>query len=192
MATQYLAVAQKILAAVGGKENIDHANHCATRLRLNLRDDSQIDEKGLYEISEVVKLVNNGSQFQIVIGPKVEKIFAALSELLPAAQEAAGPQTQDVSLFNRLLATLSAIFTPYIGVLAGVGVVKGLVVLLQTLELISTKSWLFVVFNALSSGVFVMLPLFIAVTAADRFKTSRFTALALTAAMVFPLSLIHI
>ena len=140
MATQYLAVAQKILAAVGGKGNIDHVNHCATRLRLNLKDDTRIDEKGLYEISEVVKLVNNGSQFQIVIGPKVEKIFAALSELLPAAQETAEIQAQDASLFNRLLATLSAIFTPYIGVLAGVGVVKGLVVLLQTLELISTKS----------------------------------------------------
>ncbi|MBW9463978.1 PTS transporter subunit EIIB [Kluyvera sp. EC_51] len=86
MATQYLAVAQQILTAVGGQENIEHANHCATRLRLNLKDDSQVDEKSLYELSEVVKLVNNGSQFQIVIGPKVEKIFAALSELMPGAQ----------------------------------------------------------------------------------------------------------
>lgn len=192
MATQYLAVAQQILTAVGGLENIEHANHCATRLRLNLKDDSQVDEKSLYEISEVVKLVNNGSQFQIVIGPKVEKIFAALSELMPGAQGTAPEhkqeQEQKASAFNRLLSTLSAIFTPYIGVLAGVGVVKGLVVLLHTLDLISTKSWLFVVFNALSSGVFVMLPLFIAVTASDKFKTNRFTALALTAAMVFPLT----
>ncbi|VFS71832.1 EIIBCA-Bgl [Kluyvera cryocrescens] len=124
-----------------------------------------------------------------MIGPKVEKIFAALSELLPAAQEAAGPQTQDVSLFNRLLATLSAIFTPYIGVLAGVGVVKragrpaanaG-----AYLNQILAVCWCLTPFPA---ACLSLLPLFIAVTAADRFKTSRFTALALTAAMVFPLT----
>ncbi len=188
MATSFLPVAEQILAAIGGKGNVVHATHCATRLRLNLKDESQINEEQLYALPEVVKLVNNGSQFQIVIGPKVEKIFAAMGPLLQESAAVTDQPAQKSSLFNRLLATLSAIFTPYIGVLAGVGVVKGLVVLLQTMELISTKSWLFIVLNALSSGVFVMLPLFIAVTAADKFKTSRFTALALTAAMIFPLT----
>lgn len=187
MATSFKHVAEQILAAVGGQENVVHATHCATRLRLNLKDDGKINEQQLYQLPEVVKLVNNGSQFQIVIGPKVEKVFAAINDLLPGSNAAAEP-VQKSTLFNRLLATLSAIFTPYIGVLAGVGVLKGLVVLLQTMDLISTKSWLFVVLNALSSGVFVMLPLFIAVTAADKFKTNRFTALALTAAMIFPLT----
>lgn len=188
MATQYKTVAEQIVTAVGGWGNIEYATHCATRLRLNLKDDSLVNEEQLYTLTEVVKLVNNGSQFQIVIGPKVEKIYAAMSELTPARADSTPSAQPAMSLFNRLLATLSAIFTPYIGVLAGVGVVKGLVVLLQTMELISTKSWLFVVFNALSSGVFVMLPMFIAVTAADKFKTNRFTALALTAAMIFPLT----
>ncbi|MRS15202.1 PTS beta-glucoside transporter subunit EIIBCA [Enterobacteriaceae bacterium RIT691] len=187
MATSFKHVAEQILAAVGGQENVVHATHCATRLRLNLKDDGKINEQQLYQLPEVVKLVNNGSQFQIVIGPKVEKVFAAMNDLLPGSNATAEP-VQKSTLFNRLLATLSAIFTPYIGVLAGVGVLKGLVVLLQTMDLISTKSWLFVVLNALSSGVFVMLPLFIAVTAADKFKTNRFTALALTAAMIFPLT----
>ncbi|MCS2160749.1 PTS transporter subunit EIIC [Scandinavium sp. H11S7] len=188
MATSYLPIAEQILAAVGGKENVVHATHCATRLRLNLKDDSKINEEQLYTLPEVVKLVNNGSQFQIVIGPKVEKVFAAMSPMLSDSNAPAEQPAQKSALFNRMLATLSAIFTPYIGVLAGVGVVKGLVVLLQTMDLISTQSWLFVVLNALSSGVFVMLPLFIAVTASDKFKTNRFTALALTAAMIFPLT----
>lgn len=188
MVTSYLPAAEQILAAIGGKDNVVHATHCATRLRLNLKDDSRINEKQLSMLPEVVTVVNNGSQFQIVIGPKVEKVFAAMSMLLTDDNAPAGQPVQKTSLLNRMLATLSAIFTPYIGVLAGVGVMKGLVVLLQTLELISTTSWLFIVLNVLSGGVFVMLPLFIAVTAADKFKTSRFTALALTAAMVFPLT----
>lgn len=188
MVTSYLPAAEQILAAIGGKDNVVHATHCATRLRLNLKDDSRINEKQLNMLPEVVTLVNNGSQFQIVIGPKVEKVFAAMSTLLTDDNASAGQPVQRTSLLNRMLATLSAIFTPYIGVLAGVGVMKGLVVLLQTMELISTTSWLFIVLNVLSGGVFMMLPLFIAVTAADKFKTSRFTALALTAAMVFPLT----
>lgn len=186
--TSYIPVAEQILAAVGGKDNVVHATHCATRLRLNLKDDSCINDKQLNMLPDVVTVVNNGSQFQIVIGAKVEYVFAAMSTLLTDDNALAGQPAQKASLFNRMLATLSAIFTPYIGVLAGVGVVKGLVVLLQTMEIISTKSWLFVVLSALSGGVFVMLPLFIAVTAAGRFRTSRFTALALTAAMVFPLT----
>lgn len=188
MANQFKQAAEQILAAVGGKENILHANHCATRLRFSLKENNNVNEQQLYALPEVVKLVNNGSQFQIVIGPKVEKVFAAMTPLLAGDKPQTAVAEQKTSAFNRLLATLSAIFTPYIGVLAGVGVVKGLVVLLQTLDIISTQSWIFIMLNALSSGVFVMLPMFIAVTAADKFNTSRFTALALTAAMIFPLT----
>lgn len=180
-------LARQIIEHVGGAENIEHLTHCATRLRFSLKDRNKINKEALHALPEVAKLVDNPGQFQIVIGPKVEKVFAAVSAVLGDR-----PETEKAvpagSLINRLLATLSAIFTPYIGVLAGVGVVKGIVVLLQTLNLVDTHSYVFTVFNALSSGVFVMLPLFIAVTAAERFRANKFTALALTAAMIFPLT----
>ncbi|CAM3869944.1 PTS transporter subunit EIIC [Rahnella bruchi] len=187
MAT-FSQLAPQIIENVGGSENIQHLTHCATRLRFTLKDAGKVKKEALYKLSEVVKLVENPGQFQIVIGPKVEQVFAAIQASL-GGQSAAEPgaMTQG-SLINRLLATLSAIFTPYIGVLAGVGVVKGIVVLLQTLNLVDPHSYVFTVFNALASGVFVMLPLFIAVTAAERFRANKFTALALTAAMIFPLT----
>jgi len=187
MAT-YSHLAQQIIHHVGESENIEHITHCATRLRFTLKDKNKVNQEALYHLPEVVKLVDNPSQFQIVIGPKVEQVFNAIKELLGEATAANESTVPQGSWSSRLLATLSAIFTPYIGVLAGVGVVKGIVVLLQTMNLVDTHSYIFTVFNALSSGVFVMLPLFIAVTAAERFKTNKFTALALTAAMIFPLT----
>lgn len=189
MAT-YSHLAQQIIHHVGESENIEHLTHCATRLRFTIKDKTKINKEALYKLPEVVKLVENPGQFQIVIGPKVEKVFAAIESLMgkEIENETEAPAPVQGSFINRLLATLSAIFTPYIGVLAGVGVVKGIVVLLQTMNLVDTHSYIFTVFNALSSGVFVMLPLFIAVTAAERFKTNKFTALALTAAMIFPLT----
>ncbi|WP_312742210.1 PTS transporter subunit EIIC [Cedecea neteri] len=186
MAT-FSQLARQIIQHVGEAENIEHLTHCATRLRFTIKDKSKINKDELYKLPEVVKLVENPGQFQIVIGPKVEKVFQAITAQMgePSSEAESVPQG---SMINRLLATLSAIFTPYIGVLAGVGVVKGIVVLLQTMNLVDTHSYVFTVFNALSSGVFVMLPLFIAVTAAERFKANKFSALALTAAMIFPLT----
>lgn len=186
--TTYSQLAQQIIKHVGEPENIEHITHCATRLRFTLKDKNKVNPEALYGLPEVVKLVDSPSQFQIVIGPKVDQVCSAIKELLGEQTPVAEETTAQGSWVSRLLATLSAIFTPYIGVLAGVGVVKGIVVLLQTMNLVDTHSYVFTVFNALSSGVFVMLPLFIAVTASERFKTNKFTALALTAAMIFPLT----
>ncbi|OAT28876.1 PTS system beta-glucoside-specific IIBCA component [Buttiauxella brennerae ATCC 51605] len=186
--TTYSQLAQQIIKHVGEPGNIEHITHCATRLRFTLKDKNKVNPEALYGLPEVVKLVDSPSQFQIVIGPKVDQVCSAIKELLGEQTPAAEETTAQGSWISRLLATLSAIFTPYIGVLAGVGVVKGIVVLLQTMNLVDTHSYVFTVFNALSSGVFVMLPLFIAVTASERFKTNKFTALALTAAMIFPLT----
>jgi PTS system beta-glucosides-specific IIC component len=186
--TTYSQLAQQIIKHVGEPGNIEHITHCATRLRFTLKDKNKVNPEALYGLPEVVKLVDSPSQFQIVIGPKVEQVCSAIKEQLGEQTPVAEETTAQGSWASRLLATLSAIFTPYIGVLAGVGVVKGIVVLLQTMNLVDTHSYVFTVFNALSSGVFVMLPLFIAVTASERFKTNKFTALALTAAMIFPLT----
>lgn len=160
MAMNYLKLANQILANVGGKENIKYLAHCATRLRFNLINLEKVNTDELNNLPEVIKIVDNGNQFQIVIGPQVEKVFIELNALYGDAGEknTAVQAIEKMSLMNRMLSTLAAIFTPYIGVLAGVGVVKGVVVLLQTLEWVSNNSYIFTVFNALASGVLVMLP----------------------------------
>lgn len=190
MAIDYRLMAGQIISNIGGDANIEYLTHCATRLRFNLKDTRLVNEQALNAMPDVIKTINNNSQYQVVIGPKVGQVFQAINDLRSPDAEQNEPSVtaEKTSLFNRLLSNISAIFTPYIGVLAGVGVLKGIVVLLQTMNLVSKESYIFTVFNALASGVFTFLPLFIAVTAAERFKTNKYIALALTAAMLYPLT----
>lgn len=188
MKIDYVKLAQAIREQVGGDDNISHISHCATRLRLTIHDLANVDMAAIGSLPGVIRVVNASGQLQIVVGPQVEQLYQAMQQGAAPVAEPVKPGKDERGVAGKMLATLGAIFTPYIGVLAGIGVIKGLMVLLQTQGWVADDDLLFAMFNALASGVFVFLPLFIAVTAADRFGASRFTALALTAAMVFPLT----
>ena len=77
MEANYGKTAQEILNCVGGETNIVSAAHCATRLRLVLKDDSKIDLDTLEKIDLVKGNFNNGGQFQIILGTGiVNKVYA--------------------------------------------------------------------------------------------------------------------
>ena len=67
----YSVVARDIISCVGGKENIKSAQHCATRLRLVLKDKNIVDEKGLEEIDAVKGTFYTNGQYQIILGSGV-------------------------------------------------------------------------------------------------------------------------
>lgn len=194
MATDYKKIAQEIIENVGGEQNVKSLIHCATRLRFVLKDETKVNQSSLDKMPIVMQALANGGQYQIVIGPQVNTVYdAVMAELGNDFEENENtvdsePEKKQ-NIFNRLLATISAIFSPYIHVLAAVGVLKGLVILLQMTSVVSEKSLVYVVLNALSSGVFTMLPIFIAVTAAKRFKTDQYVAIALAAALLVPLTM---
>ena len=64
-----------LIQALGGKENLAQATHCATRLRVTTRDKSKIDEAALKAIPGVLGVVNNGTQTQIIIGAEVNNVY---------------------------------------------------------------------------------------------------------------------
>ena len=63
------AVATRVLAAVGGPENISAAAHCATRLRLVLNDQEKVDQAALDNDPDVKGTFLAGGMYQIIIGP---------------------------------------------------------------------------------------------------------------------------
>ena len=78
---KYEKMIKDILGAIGGKENIESAAHCMTRLRLTLKDDSKVEEETIKNIDGVMGLVNNGQQTQIVIGPNVANVYKEFIEI---------------------------------------------------------------------------------------------------------------
>ena len=74
-------IAEQVLAAVGGKENVAAATHCMTRLRLNLKDNSIPKKEQVSSIPGVLAVVESGGQYQVVIGQNVAKVYPEFAKL---------------------------------------------------------------------------------------------------------------
>lgn len=181
-------MAQDIISAVGGKENILALTHCVTRLRFILKDTSKVKQEEIEAMPIVMTALNTGGQYQIVIGSKVTAVYDLIMAEIGEQPSISNEPIEKKKLSDRLLSTISAIFTPYINILATAGILKGLVILLQMLNVFDENAFVLVVINALASGVFTMLPIFIAITGAEKFKSNKFVAVALAAAMIYPLT----
>ncbi|EST12429.1 beta-glucoside-specific PTS transporter subunit IIABC [Sporolactobacillus laevolacticus] len=194
----YTQLANDIVANVGGKENVNSLIHCATRLRFRLKDQSKANKSVLEDLPNVLTAVSAGGQYQVVIGDEVVPVFEAIMKQYgfsaadaksdaDSTDEASEPAKSD-SWFERFVAVISGIFTPFISVLAGAGVLKGIAILMASAQPHWTSSPIYISINALATGMFVLLPIFIAITAADKFNTNRYIAVALAAAMIYPLT----
>ena len=90
MAKSYDKIAADILAAVGGKDNIVSAMHCATRLRLRLKDESIVSLDEIKAIDGVVGAQYMAGQLQIIIGAYVEKAYKEFCKQPPSTKTSTG------------------------------------------------------------------------------------------------------
>ena len=81
MAMDYADVSKKIVAAVGGADNISSATHCMTRLRLVLKDQGRADDSRVENIKGVKSVIKQGGQYQVVIGNEVSNLFKEFSRI---------------------------------------------------------------------------------------------------------------
>ncbi|MER2118610.1 MAG: PTS transporter subunit EIIB, partial [Enterococcus casseliflavus] len=71
---KYRELAEKIVANVGGKENINSLTHCITRLRFKLKDESKANTDFLKSHDDIVTVMKSGGQYQVVIGNHVPEV----------------------------------------------------------------------------------------------------------------------
>lgn len=187
----YTELAKTIVAHVGGKENVNNLRHCVTRLRFELKDESKANTDYLKACEGVVTVVKASGQYQVVIGNHVPDVYAAVLEQGVKGISSSNTDVGDVSSgsgnpLERFIDLLSGIFQPFLGPLAAVGIIKGLVAILGSRGIDPTNSALALILTAAGDGFFQYLPIMVALTAARRFKLSEFTALAVVSAMVYP------
>lgn len=188
MAVDFDQLARDIVAKVGGVENIKSARHCATRLRMDLRNDAKADTEGIKALPGVVTVVVSGGQYQVVVGNDVPHVHAVVSEMLEsdgtAGDEAdTGPKG---NLLNQFIELVSSILHPVLWPLAGAGLFKAFLSLFVTLGWVDTTTTGYVVLNAASDSLIYFLPVVLAVTSAKRFKANQFTAMAIAGALIYP------
>ena len=115
----YQKTASLIKEYVGGAENIESVAHCATRLRLELKDDSKLQKDKVDKVEGVKGAFTNSGQFQIIIGQgavnKVYDAFVNKGDIHQAsAEEQKKAAAQKLNWFQRFARTLSNIFVPII------------------------------------------------------------------------------
>lgn len=183
----YTTLAADILEGVGGEKNLVGATHCATRLRLRLRDDSKADTAAVEKLPGVIAVMQAGGQYQVVIGNDVPLVFAGLGKISRFGNEdSADDAPTQGNLFNRFIEMVSAIFSPILWPLAGSGLLKAFLSMASTFGWVSPTNNTYVILSAAADALFYFLPLFLAVTAARRFKVNQFTSMAIAGALVYP------
>ena len=78
----YKETAKGILEHVGGVENISNMSHCATRLRLNLKDETLANDEDVKAVDGVVNVINKAGQYQVLIGIEVPHVFEEFEKLV--------------------------------------------------------------------------------------------------------------
>ncbi|PRD13508.1 PTS beta-glucoside transporter subunit IIABC [Pantoea coffeiphila] len=188
---KYQALSEEILQGVGGKANISSVIHCATRLRFKLKDSSKADTARLKNNPGVIMVVESGGQYQVVIGNHVSDVHQALLSVAGLGDGSSdGSDEQKGSLFARLTDVISGIFTPFIGVMAASGILKGLLSLALALNLISEDAGLYKILFVASDALFYFLPVVLGYCAGKKFGGNAFTTMVIGAALVHPLMLV--
>ena len=197
----YEKAAKEILEAVGGKENVVSGAHCATRLRLVLKDDSKINKDKLDNIELVKGSFNNAGQFQIILGTgivnEVFKFFSQAAELSEVGKEELKEiAAKKANVFQRILKSLADVFVPILPALVASGLLMGINNVLTSKGLFVAGKTLIEVFpqftdlanmiNLFSNAAFVFLPVLIGFHAAKNFGGTPVLGAVIGAIMIHP------
>ena len=182
----YPKLAKDIIREVGGKENIVNATRCATRLRLVLKETPEGAKEKVQELTGVITVVENSGQFQVVIGTHVGEVYENVMKNLNLEAMSEEEVETKQPLLNRIIATMSAVFAPFIYILAAAGILQGILILINLFWPQFATTGTYEILSLISWTPFAFLPILIGITASKHFKCNTFIAVTCCAALINP------
>lgn len=182
----YAKLARDIMTSVG-EENIISAAHCATRLRLVLKESPSAEVTAkISSMPAVIQVVEKGGQYQIVIGTHAKDVYEELAQIMHLDAQQDNASGQKGSIISRVIATMSAVFAPFVYILAAAGLLQGCLIIINLFAPSFSQTGTYAVLSFISWTPFTFLPVMIAVTASKHFKCNTFIALWCCLALVNP------
>lgn len=185
-------IVKELLDVVGGPENIKNYEHCATRLRIVLKDNEVVDKDEAEDISEVKGYFYSTGQHQFVFGTgKVNEVYEALNQELAGSDvEISSSSAKEDAYANlnplqKLVRILADILVPLIPVLVTTGLLMGLRGLLLELGLEMSDD-VAALFTVLTDTAFAFLPVFITYSATRKFGGNPILGIAVGLMLVAP------
>ena len=193
------SVAQRVLKDVGGAGNIVAAAHCATRLRLVLKNQDKVDQAAIDNDEDLKGSFLNAGQFQIIVGPgDVNEVHKHL--IAAGAPEASKDELKEIAskqgnIVSRFIKTIADIFVPLIPVLVGGGMLMAVNSVLTSKGIFGPQPFIEMypewegfadIVNLLSAAPFAFLPVLVGFSATKVFGGNPYLGMTMGAAMVSP------
>ena len=202
--SKYDTLAADIVENVGGVENINSVIHCITRLRFYLKDDAKANDTVIENLDGVISVAKAGGQYQVVIGQAVSDVYDAVIGQIgtkftndTATAEAVAETTKEAKKergfwpnikqgINSFIGVLTASMIPIIGILAGSGILKGILAALTGFHVLSTTSGTYVILNAVGDATFYFLPIVLGFTAAKKLGSDPIILAIVGGILIYP------
>lgn len=181
-------ISNLIIKHVGGTDNIKDLYHCMTRLRFKLNDKTKFDVEALKKVPGVINTVQAGDEFQLIIGAEVDKYY---NDLLRhgadknAERKSTGGKFDLKNAPKAVLNMLVGIMAPIIPIIIAGGMVK-VVLALCVLSGMGNDTQNYKILSFISDATFYFLPFYIANSAAKKFETNQFMAMAIAGVLLHP------
>ena len=190
-------LATEIVAKVGEKDNISSYEHCATRLRLMLKDFDKVDDEAISGLPGVQGTNTANGQYQVILGPgKVNLVTNEVGKIVGDERSEVREEKAEGNIIQRLVKTLSDIFVPIIPAIVAAGLLMGINNILTSpffngrsqsiVELYPQIADLAAMINVFSSAAFTFLPVLIGFSATKKFGGNPYLGAAMGMIMVHP------
>jgi PTS system sucrose-specific IIC component len=172
-------ISENILEKIGGKENVISVTHCATRLRLVIKDKDIINKEALNKVDGVMGIVEQSGQLQLILGPgtagKVALEFGKLTGIKVGVEDEVKVRKEELKAknstpFKLFLRHVSNIFIPLIPAFIGCGVIYGLAKIFLNQEWIDKNTYY--VLYVIGKSVFMYMNIMVGINAAKEFGGS--------------------
>ncbi len=182
-------MAKDIITYLGGRENLSNVNHCATRLRVVVKDVATVNQSALKKVNGVLGLEVKDAQVQVIVGAVIEDLILEVEKQakITASGSASKHEKKNIiSLFTDFLQLMAGIMSPVIPSLIAAGFLTCLLLLLNLAFGLSTDNSTYIILNNLAQSVFYFLPVFVAYTSAKKFDTEPVLAMLLACWLLYP------
>ncbi len=167
--SDYRKNATDIIELVGGLDNIESVQHCMTRLRFILKDESKAKQSELEELDAVKGIVKAAGQFQIVLGTGVvNKVYKEVEKIF-GENGKESKQLEGGTFLQRISRLFGDIFIPIIPIIVASGVLMGVRTYLTSSGMLATDSEWYTIAAVLIDTGFAFLPALVCYSATKKF-----------------------
>ncbi|MBM7541031.1 beta-glucoside-specific PTS transporter subunit IIABC [Amphibacillus cookii] len=184
----YNDLAKTILDNIGSEQNVSSLGHCATRLRFNLKDDKVANTDKLKHTPGIMGVVSKGGQYQIIIGSDVSSVYKEIINEVPSlgSDEDQDDNKDDRSALAKVIDTITGIFTPILPAITAAGMLKAVLSLLVVFNVVNDESQTYQVVDFMADAAFYFLPILLAASSAQKFKTNAYLAMMVGGILLHP------